>query len=137
MHLVVSKTNIFNSQFTRINDIYSTVFPHYGIAELFLKAGFHVDATNYSLETPLHIVSLHQNFDNKIVQLLLRHGAHIDQKDLTGNQPCRRLVVISRCKINPLRYTTLKCLASIKVRLYNLKYKGLVPIEIENFIDLH
>lgn len=96
-----------------------------------------MDTTNYSLETPLHIVSLHQNFDNKIVELLLRNGAHIDQKDLTGNQPCRRLAVINRCKINPLRYTTLKCLASIKVKLNNLIYKGVVPIEIENFIDLH
>lgn len=137
LHLVVSKTNVLKSQTNGFEEIYPTVFPCLKMCQLLLKAGFDVNRVNYSGETPLHIATCHQNFNSKIVELLLKEGAHIDQKDLTGNQPCRRLAAINKCNINPLQYLTLQCLASSKIKSYNLDYRGTVPKEIQNFIDLH
>ncbi|KPM03211.1 ankyrin repeat domain containing protein 8 [Sarcoptes scabiei] len=138
LHLVISKTNIIKSHVNNLVDNYSSVFPDLKTCRLLLKVGYDVDTVNYSLETPLHIATLHQNFNEKIVKLLLLKGAHIDQKDLTGNQPSKRLAAINKSiTINPLRFMTLKCLASNKIRSYNLKYIDLVPKEVEKFINLH
>lgn len=102
-----------------------------------LEAGFYVDLVNISRETPLHIVSSHQNFNSDIVHLLLSYGAHIDQRDVTGNLPCKRLAAISKCQMNPLKYLSLKCLAASKIKAYNLHFAGIVPQQLNEFIDLH
>ncbi|KAH9528459.1 ankyrin repeat protein mann-cup [Dermatophagoides farinae] len=137
LHLVVSKTNILKTNVNGHEETYSSVFPDLHICHLLLKAGYNVDIINSSWETPLHIASLHQNFNEKIVKLLLKKGAHIDQKDITGNQPIKRLSAINKCEINLMRYTTLKCLVACKIQSFNLRYVGIVPKDIESFIDLH
>lgn len=137
LHLVVSKTNTMKSSMAGVEETYSSVFPDLNVCKLLLEAGFYVDLVNFSLETPLHIVSSHQNYNGDIVNLLLSYGAHIDQKDLTGNQPCKRLAAISKCQMNPLKYLSLKCMAASKIKAYNLPFVGTVPIHLEDFINLH
>lgn len=137
LHLVVSKTNTMKTAMGGMEETYSSVFPDYDVCKLMLKAGFYVDLVNCSQETPLHIVSSHQNFNAEIVYLLLSYGAHIDQKDITGNQPCKRLAAISKCSMNPLRYITLKCLAASKIKAYNLPFHGIVPKHLEEFVNTH
>lgn len=137
LHLVVSKANTMKSSMAGVEETYSSVFPDLHVCKLLLEAGFYVDLVNYSLETPLHIVSSHQNFNSEIVNLLLSYGAHIDQRDLTGNLPCKRLAAISKCQMNPLKYLSLKCLAASKIKAYNLPCTGIVPVQLEEFINLH
>lgn len=137
LHLVVSKTNILKANVNGHEETYSSVFPDLRICNLLLRSGYEVDIVNTSWETPLHIASLHQNFNEKIVKLLLKKGAHIDQKDITGNQPIKRLSAINKCDINLMHYTTLKCLVACKIQSFNLQYVGIVPKDIEAFIDLH
>ena len=125
------------SSISHVEDVYSSVFPDYKICKLFIGAGFSTSAKNFMLETPLHIVSAHQNFNLDIVKLLLKHGAHIDQRDLTGNLPCRRLEAISHCQINPLNFITLKCLASRKIVKFSIPFSQKVPTHLEEFILMH
>lgn len=135
LHLVLSKTNTMKSSIVEQN--YSSVFPHPSVCQLLLQAGFSIDAVNHSLETPLHIISSLQNFNEEIVKILLANGAHIDQKDCTGNQPCRRLRAIGKCTINTLDYLSLKCLAATKIRLYNIPFSNKVPADLVDFVNLH
>lgn len=138
LHLVVSKSNTMKSNMNRTDEVNSlSVFPDYKVCKLFLESGFYVDSTNYSLETPLHIVSSYQNYNPFIILTLLNYGAHIDQKDLIGNQPCKRLSAISRSAICPFNYMTLKCLAANKIKAYNLPFVGIVPVALEEFVNLH
>lgn len=133
-----SKTNTMKSSMAGVEETYSSVFPDYNVCKLLLESGYEVDKTNYSLETPLHIASSPTSFNADIVYLLLSRGAHIDRKDLTGNQPCRRLAAISKCKsINFLKYSSLGCLAATAIKAYNLPFIGSVPIHLEEFINLH
>ena len=125
------------SGIANVEEIYSSVFPDYRICKLFIRAGFSPSARNFMLETPLHIVSCHQNFKLNIVELLLKNGAHIEQKDLTGNLPCKRLSTISNCRINPLNFVTLKCLASRKIVAFSIPYSQQVPADLEEFIKMH
>lgn len=122
---------------TGAEDTCSSVFPDYSVCHLLVQAGFYVDATNACLETPLHVVSSYHNFDASIVQLLLENGSHIDQKDLTGNQPCKRLASINDYPFYPMRHLTLKCLASSKIKSFHIPYAGQVPPLLEKFINLH
>lgn len=137
LHLVVSKANTMKSSMAGVEETYSSVFPDLNVCKLLLEAGFYVDLVNYSRETALHIVSSHQNFNSDIVHLLLSYEAHIDQRDVTGTLPCKRLAAISKCQINPLKYLTLKCLAASKIKAYNLPFAGVVPTHLDEFINLH
>ena len=58
---------------------------------------------------------------SQIVELLLDNGAHIDLRNAHGQRPTSMMRNIPECQINPLRYTTLRCLAAAAVTKHGLR----------------
>ena len=73
----------------------------------------------------------------QIVDFLLDNGGHIDARNCHLQRPLDLLNVIDECKIKPLQYTSLKCLAARVIRSYNLPYKNEIPIMLEDFVEAH
>ena len=73
----------------------------------------------------------------QIVTFLLDNGAHIDSRNFHLQRPVDLLGVIDACKVNPLQYTTLKCLAARTITAYNLDYRNEIPAVLEDFVQSH
>ncbi|KAK3923380.1 Protein fem-1-like protein C [Frankliniella fusca] len=138
LHLCVSKLNtIKSSYFAEDNQVTLVVFPDFEVTKVLLQCGAPVRATNKSRSTPLHVASNPYNFDNKLVKLLLDHGAHLDQSNKSGERPSVTIPNNKNNTINLVNYTTLRCLAAVVVCRYRIPYHGQVPSTLENFMKLH
>jgi Fem-1 family protein b len=73
----------------------------------------------------------------QIVQVLLAKGAHIDARNRSHQRPIDLLKLIPDCKINPIQFTTLKCLAARVIAEQKINYKHEVPAMLEEFIQAH
>ena len=71
------------------------------------------------------------------MELLLSHGAHIDICNASGQKPSEMLKEIPDCKINPLQYQTLRCLAASVISKHGLHFRSEVPSILEDFIEAH
>ena len=76
-------------------------------------------------------------FQLQIVETLLENGAHIDARNGDGHRPLDMLKLIPDCKINPLQYLTLRCLAASVIVQNHLPYKREIPTVLEEFIEAH
>ena len=77
---------------------------------------------------------------SQIVETLLENGAHIDARNSHGLRPLDMLKNIPDCKINPLQYLTLRCLAASAIARNRLPYKREIPeipTVLEEFIEAH
>lgn len=120
-----------------LEDSHTIIFPDAGVAELVLQSGSQVDLVNHSDCTPLHVACTRSNYDDKVVQVLLFYGAHIDRKNSSGNQPQKLLSSISECTLNPLNYISLKCLAARVIVDSKIPFRGQIPFHLEDFIGVH
>jgi hypothetical protein len=73
----------------------------------------------------------------QIVEMLLSQGAHIDARDASSKRPSDLLRAVPGCKVNPLQFTTLRCLAAAAVVRHGVRYQGEVPEVLEEFIQVH
>jgi len=112
-------------------------FPSPSVVRLLVECGAKVNSTNALANTPLHTASVACNFNQDIVTFLLDNGAHIDSRNYHLQRPVDLLSVIDSCKVNPLQYTTLKCLAARTITAYNLQYKNEIPAMLEEFVEAH
>lgn len=137
LHLVVSRANTMKSN-TFFEDPHTTIFPCASVTSLLLECGAMVNTTNELLSTPLHVAATHMNYSAEVVNVLLQYGAHIDQRNSDGDQAHSQLAAIPECHVNPLHYTSLKCLAARQIVLHGIPYQpGEIPIMLEDFIKLH
>ena len=67
------------------------LFPSLAVAKLLVECGARLNATNALESTPLHTASFMANFKQEVVELLLRHGGHIDMKNVQGVRPAHLL----------------------------------------------
>lgn len=138
LHLCVSRLNtIKSSYFAEDNQVNQVVFPDLQVTAVLLQCGAPVRAVNKSRSTPLHVAANPYNFDNRLVQLLLDHGAHLDQSNKTGERPSITIGNNTRSTINLVNYTSLRCLAAVVVCKYKIPYQGQIPSTLENFVRLH
>lgn len=76
----------------------------------------------------------------EVVRELLSHGAHIDTVNYEGQTPEEILKSTQQTLssiVNPLKYTTLKCLAARTVKNYKLPYRHVVPQCLHSTIITH
>ena len=138
LHLCVSRLNtIKSSYFAEDNQVNQVVFPDLEVTTVLLQCGARVRACNKSRSTPLHVASIPYNFNSALVQLLLDHGAHLDQANKRGERPSLTLGKNTRNTVNLLNYTTLRCLAAVVVCNNKIPYRGQVPSTLESFVMLH
>ncbi|XP_037292274.1 protein fem-1 homolog CG6966 isoform X3 [Manduca sexta] len=100
------------------------------LVALMLRLGAPPDARDADGNTPLHLVCKLNPCPAEVVRELLAHGAHIDTVNYEGDTPEELLRVNQQSLsaiVNPLKYTTLKCLAARTVKNYRLPYRHVVP----------
>ncbi|XP_035268113.1 protein fem-1 homolog A-like [Anguilla anguilla] len=112
-------------------------FPSAAVAALLLECGADPDARDSDNNTPLHVCAASGSPD--IMAALVRAGAHFDATNGAGRTACELLEERhgGRHAIPPLAHVTLQCLAARAIERHRLPYKGLVPREMEAFIELH
>jgi len=136
LHLAVSRNNTLKSQ-NLFEDGHYAFFPSAAVARLLVECGGKVNTPNLMGSTPLHAASDKNNYRREIAELLLANGAHIDVRNDCGQRPVDMLKAIPGCKVNPLHYTTLRCLAATAIVKHSLPYKGEVPSMLEDFVEAH
>jgi len=136
LHLSVMKNNTLRSQ-NLFEEAKQAFFPSVQVTKLLVECGAKINALNMTDTMPLHTASLPQNYRQEIVETLLDHGAHIDARNGKGTRPLDMLKNISDCKINPLQYLTLRCLAAGAIVRHRLPYKKEIPTMLEEFIEAH
>lgn len=108
------------------------------LCKCLLDAGFNINQVTDRLKTPLHLVSTSGHYNADLVDFFLSKGAHIDQRDLAGNQPAKQLADLSPLYVNPLKYLSLKCLAaSVVSKTGKVLLPGTVPVPLMKFISQH
>eukprot|EP00095_Tigriopus_kingsejongensis_P006985 snap_masked-scaffold430_size173499-processed-gene-0.1 protein:Tk06985 transcript:snap_masked-scaffold430_size173499-processed-gene-0.1-mRNA-1 annotation:"hypothetical protein TcasGA2_TC010662" len=86
LHLAVSSSSTLKSNSFLDDDTYS-LFPSIEVAEFIIRCGFNVHARNFTEETPLHVASKAENFNEDVANLLMRSGAHMDVPDQKDDGP--------------------------------------------------
>lgn len=138
LHLAVSKSNSLKTQnFFEDGGQMGNLFPSLAVAKLLVECGARLNATNALESTPLHTASCLANFKQEVVELLLRHGGHIDMKNVEGVRPAHLLAANPASTVSITRYLSLKCLCAQVISNNNLPFKGEVPEVLETFIEAH
>jgi len=142
LHLSVMKNNTLKTQHTQnmFEEGKFAFFPSIEVAKLLVECGAKINALNTNANTPLHTASIVMNYRQEIVETLLENGAHIDARNSHGLRPLDMLKNIPDCKINPLQYLTLRCLAASAIARNRLPYKREIPeipTVLEEFIEAH
>lgn len=127
-------------------------FPCVDTVKLLLHCGANVSECDCDRNTPLHILAstlqtARSNEHNdiittieEIIKLFVESGIHLDAVNndgLTAAQLCTSHLIESLVKSYEMQLINLKCLASRCITCHKLKYRGLVPQHLENFIQLH
>ena len=142
LHLACMRGNTLRSQtlFGEESGQNPPFFRSTSVVKLLVECGAKINANNQSGSTPLHTASMVENFNQEIVEILLDNGAHIDIRNNEFDRPVdmlKRVPEGAGSKINPLHYTTLKCLAARVVAKHSVPYKEEIPAILEEFIQAH
>ena len=140
LHLVV------NHQ-TPIDDFHTNTvckFPSIDLVRLFLECGADPDAVDNDNQTALHVIVKYNKpisdfmTLHSIIVLLCEEGCHIDRVNRRGETAIDASTtgvaeIILKAQLRP----NLKCMAAKVVRKHRLLYKGMVPVSLEEFIEMH
>jgi len=142
LHLACMRSNTLKSQtlFGEESGQNPPFFPSLSVVRLLVECGAKINANNQTGSTPLHTASMVENFNQEIVEILLDNGAHIDIRNGSNDRPVdmlKRVPEGAGSKINPLHYTTLRCLAARVVAKHGVPYKEEIPAILEEFIQAH
>ena len=161
LHLSVMKNNTLRSQ-NLFEEAKFAFFPSMEVTKLLIECGAKINALNAQGNTPLHTASVPSNYRHEvrvhflfipctrylykvcikmmffqIVESLLENGAHIDVRNMRNERPLDMLKKVTDCKINPLMYLSLRCLAASTIARNKLPYKKEIPTMLEEFIEAH
>lgn len=113
-------------------------FPSSHLADILLTVGADVNSRDETGNMPLHLAAMSRPCPPALVRTLLDHGAHLDAVNSAGHSFPQLLKGQAIHEIvNPLKYTTLSCLAARVIVKHNIPYKGIVPITLEPFVEQH
>ncbi|CAH1796176.1 unnamed protein product [Owenia fusiformis] len=119
-------------------------FPNHIMTRMFCECGADVNAVNTDGDTPLHTIV---RYDKPIsdfhtlhaaIMSLIEYGAHVDMtNNLRKTAIDVSLTGVSEIIIKTSTSFTLKCLTAQVVKKKEISYVGQIPIELEEFIEMH
>eukprot|EP00092_Neocalanus_flemingeri_P030503 GFUD01033118.1.p1 GENE.GFUD01033118.1~~GFUD01033118.1.p1 ORF type:complete len:651 (+),score=133.69 GFUD01033118.1:226-2178(+) len=110
LHMAVSSNSSVKSN-SFLDDESIEIFPNQDVVKFLIECGYSLNLRNESRETPLHVATKKENYNQPVASLLLDSGAHICAQDSLGHSP---LSILSSqpAKLNVMKYINLKCLAA-------------------------
>ncbi|XP_014094986.1 protein fem-1 homolog CG6966 [Bactrocera oleae] len=113
-------------------------FPSPALAKALLEVGADPNARDDAGNSPLHLAATAQQCPRSLSKVLLKHGAHLDAKNDAG-ETFESLLKPRKIHevVNPLKYTTLACLAARTIQKHRIKYTNIVPPSLYTFIEIH
>lgn len=119
-------------------------FPCSLTANFLIRLGADVNARDNCRNTPLHIIVGYNKPISDFMTLfviiarLIEFGAHTDAVNCKGETPKDVASTgVAEILLQHLSTLSLKCLAARAVKNYGLQYSGVVPKDLESFIEMH
>ncbi|XP_068239916.1 protein fem-1 homolog A-like [Palaemon carinicauda] len=117
-------------------------FPSLEVLNLLLETGANPCARDCSGNTPLHELAKHQNIPGDMVEALLAAGAHFDMTNEEGQSFGSLMASQGEGQklheiVNPVRHTSLQCLAAAAIRRNGIPYNGVLDNQLSQFVDFH
>ncbi|XP_030560606.1 protein fem-1 homolog B isoform X1 [Drosophila novamexicana] len=122
-------------------------FPCYATALVLVHCGASVVAVDAARNTPLHILVTKINSSQdrqgemaRILQLFVEAGAHLDAVNAAGQTAaaaCKQANLANLLHGHQNAHTSLKCLAARSIATNRLNFRGLIPTQLEAFIQMH
>jgi len=140
LHLAVSSATPVDTFHT--NDVCS--FPCSSTTFLLIECGADVNALDLFRNTPLHAIVCYckpvSDFNNLyyIILNLTAAGAHCDVVNSKGKTPLEMASTgVAEIILSSQTSISLQCLAARVIKKHNIPFQGVVPLSLENFIELH
>lgn len=113
-------------------------FPAPELASLLLEVGAAPDARDHEGNTALHVAALARPCPPALAQALVNGGAHLDLVNGEG-RTFYQLIQGQKLHelVNPVKYTTLQCLAARTINKHRVPYRGMIPVALESFVATH
>ena len=134
----------------------SRKIPDVEVVQLLIQSGMNVNVRDNHGDTALHVIATYtpdpyycQKYPEEnmgfgpaesIISHLIHAGAHLDIRNAAGELPVdKALLDESKFLLNGLmwKHTRLSCLAARVVKQYSLPYKGIIPKDMECFLEWH
>ncbi|GFT91895.1 protein fem-1 homolog B [Nephila pilipes] len=140
LHLAVNADTPVDEFHTK----YVCKFPCAATARMLIQCGADVDAVDKAGNTPLHIIVAYQKpitdfmTLHSIITKLLDAGSHIDRVNNDGESPFEKVLTgVAEIILKSQYQLSLKCIAAKAVKKYNVPYRGIVPVTLAIFTDMH
>ncbi|XP_064078564.1 protein fem-1 homolog A-like [Macrobrachium nipponense] len=117
-----------------------STFPSLEVVNVLLETGADPCAMDHDRNTPLHALGMNEVCPREILDALLSAGGHLDAVNKEGLSFVNLRVFHGEKPhqlVNPVRHTSLQCLAAAAVRKHGIKYKDVVHPRLERFVDMH
>ncbi|KAL8606921.1 hypothetical protein ACOMHN_048717 [Nucella lapillus] len=140
LHMAVDSATLVDD--FHVNDVVK--FPNAQMAVMLVNCGADVNALDQRGNTPLHIIVRYSDpindFDTllKVMQVLINGGAHMDICNHERKTPIQCVTTgVAEVILRQHSQLSLKCLAARCIRDNSIPYSSLVPVFLEEFINLH
>ncbi|KAM4888584.1 protein fem-1 homolog A [Thomomys bottae] len=131
LHMAVDKDT------THVGRYRVGLFPSLPVVRVLLDCGADPDSRDFDNNTPLHIAA--QNNCPAIISALVEAGAHLDTTNAFRKTPLELLAgeMLATGALQPFNHVSLQCLAARALHRNKIPYKGIIPEDLEAFIELH
>ena len=140
LHMSCNTATKINENYIDENNV--VLFPNTFICNTLVICGANVNAQDKDKTTQLHIISECADTDydslREITMCLIQNGAHIDACNKDGKTAIdvaatdiAQVIIKSHMKLN------LKCLAARAVRRHKVEYQDIIPVSLQEFVELH
>ncbi|GIY64659.1 protein fem-1 homolog B [Caerostris darwini] len=140
LHLAVNADTPVDEFHTK----YVCKFPCAATARMLIQCGADVNAVDNAGNTPLHIIVAYQKpitdfmTLHSIITKLLDAGCHIDRVNNDGESPFEKVLTgVAEIILKSQYQINLKCIAAKAVKKYNIPYRGIIPMTLAVFTDMH